>query len=315
MRNGFSLLLIALCLSLVVFSSGCTIEDIFGSTIPNVNVDVKETEETSDVLVIKSLEVYPQAPIYPGSEISLFVRIENKDDKKTIPYTVEIYDPSAFIVLDEESKSGVLLPLGTDLITFNLKAPDANITGNVEFTPTVSLRVVYALNTTTLYQIAVVDMEQIKLSQLTGKTLNIQTTKSIGSGPIKIDMDLIGSSEGSKFIIKGQSGMLNLKVINKGSGDLEGGKIKNHTLTLEGVNIDNELNITSLDKYFKKEDGKFKNNKDIMLIQRETSPLSFKISLGQGNIDIYKTYTLKAQVTYNYSLTGSISIPISSVIE
>lgn len=300
------LLLTAFLVSILVFSAGC-----IENQIPNVDVNKKEEVETADVLVIDEIKTVPEAPIYPGSNVELIISLKNKDERKSIHYTLDLFDPSIFTVVGPSKKTGRILPSGEEIITFNITVPSSEDM-KVKISPTVSFRVLYDLNTTTTYDIVIVNLDEIKNSQLADKTLSFEVNKVLGSGPIKIDMGLKGSS----FLISGQKGVLELKVTNKGFGSLEESKIKSGNLKLRVLSDEfrarggciestekNTFTVTNCDYG--------ENIADISMIGTETSPLLFLLKA--PNVDLYRTYTLKADVSYTYEIRGSKSITITPI--
>lgn len=310
-------IILPLLLIISVIASGCVddLSTIFGP--PEINVKEEVTEEISDILRIEEITAIPNE-VFPDGEVTLFIKLKNYDKRKSIRYDLTLYDPSIFSVQnDHDTVNGTIYPGGEDVVQFTLKAPSKDALGNVETTATVSFRVIYSSNTTTLYDIPVVNISEIKRSQLTGRKVEISISKSIGSGPIKIDMDTVGSTEDANYIIAGQSGFIEVRIKNKGSGDLVGGVIKPKKFQLEEVGKEKRLNITPGDKeLFNYTGEKIVNKKEIPLIEGESSKLLFKVNLKKGEeVGIHKTFRIKAFVNYNYELRGSQTIVVKPLLE
>ena len=223
MKLAESHAIILLFLILLVSSSLCIdIMNIGGIEFQNVQTTEKTEKKTSDVIVIKRVETIPKPPVLPDDSVELYITLANNDEQETIKGSVELFDYSIFIPLDATKKDFTLLPLAEKVIKFSLKAPSAEQIANVKVTPRVSFRVNYTFTGVTTYEIVVVNYEEIKKYQQAGKTLNLVTNKIIGSGPIKIDAELVGSD----FILAERSGTLKFTVRNEGTGDLKGNKIE-----------------------------------------------------------------------------------------
>ncbi|MCD6381937.1 MAG: hypothetical protein J7L43_03085 [Candidatus Aenigmarchaeota archaeon] len=297
MKKVIVLMLLAL---IIVASSGCV-----ENQIPELNVNKKEKVETADVLLIKDVKIVPEAPIFPDTTVELIITIQNIDDKKSIPYKVELFNPSIFTIEKSSGTSGELLPQGEKVIDFVLKVPKEK----VKITPTVNFRILYNFSTSTTYDVVVVNMAQIKQAQLAGKPVSFDIEKSIGSGPIKVDISLKGSS----YLIAGQKGVLSIVVQNKGSGFLKEGKIKKNKLKLTLINKGiNDIESTTKKFEIIKSGSTFSygyNKDDIEMMERSTSPILLKITA--PSVDLYKTYTFLANVSYTYEIRGSKEIPIT----
>ena len=223
MKLAESHAIILLFLILLVSSSLCIdIINISGIEFQNVQTTEKTEKKTSDVIVIQRVETIPKPPVLPDDSVELYITLANNDEQETIKGSVELFDYSIFIPLDATKKDFTLLPLAEKVIKFSLKAPSAEQIANVKVTPRVSFRVNYTFTGVTTYEIVVVNYEEIKKYQQAGKTLNLVTNKIIGSGPIKIDTELVGSD----FILAERSGTLKFTIRNEGTGDLKGNKIE-----------------------------------------------------------------------------------------
>ncbi len=291
---------------LLIAASGCVDQQI-----PGLNIEEKKVVEKPDVLTIESVKVVPESSVLPGSSVMMFITIKNKADK-SVNYVLDIFNPSFFSVTGY-IKSHEIAPQGEDVIVVNLTAPSKDEIGNVAVTTSINFRVLYNYSTTTMYDVAVVNMDEIKRSQLSGKPISITLNKHVGSGPVQIDMNLIGSTEGAKYILSGRSGVINLVIENRGSGDLKGNKIRNERLIIKPINYG--INLTNVSSFLKKSGNVLKNSKEIQLYkQGQSSPIQFKVE--SKNIhEPFKTYTIVATANYTYELRGSKSITITPTIE
>jgi len=245
MKLAESHAIILLFLILLVSSSLCIdIINISGIEFQNVQTTEKTEKKTSDVIVIQRVETIPKPPVLPDDSVELYITLANNDEQETIKGSVELFDYSIFIPQDATKKDFTLLPLAEKVIKFSLKAPSAEQIANVKVTPRVSFRVNYTFTGVTTYEIVVVNYEEIKKYQQAGKTLNLVTNKIIGSGPIKIDAELVGSD----FILAERSGTLKFTVRNEGTGDLKGNKIEKNKMQItfpKGIRVTSSLGVTT----------------------------------------------------------------------
>ena len=311
-RKTSSILLILLIVFLV---SGC-VEDFgdfgFNSDFEGVQTQEKTAEETADILVIQDITTIPKSPIPPDQDFELMFTIKNLDDHKTVKnIEINLFDPSIF----GESKTvniPSLLPLGQKIITFSLRTPSAEEIANVKVTPTVSFNVKYDFTGTTTYDVVVVDMKEIEKQQKAGKKITPTINKIIGSGPIKIYPELIGTD----IILAGKTGNIKFLIKNEGRGDLEENKIAPNKLTINFERlVDGGGDVTEVPDGFN-EGAISKNNEEIELYQGESSPLIFKVEASSGSElrgAPYKTFNIKADVDYTYELRGEMEITVEPI--
>jgi len=299
-------------ISIIIFTSGCIEGLNFGEIKPKENVE----KATADILVIQDIHTIPSSPIPAGSgpqEFELLFTIKNLDEQKTVKnIRVELFDYSVFKSENYEpdqcsrSSSCLLLPLGQKVITFSLKTPTASEIGHVKVTPKVSFKVNYDFDGTTTYDVVVINMEEIKKLQTAGKTPDLISNKIIGSGPIKVDAELMGDD---KLILAGKTGRIKFVVKNEGSGDLVGNNVEVGGLKItfpsgmtpeecpEGFNCVSEST----------------NTNKIQIYQKESSPLIFKIENIGDVPPIYKTFNVRTDVEYTYELRGSLDITVEPI--
>lgn len=299
-------ILILFSLVFVVFFSGCTTIQL-----PNLVVEEKKVEEATDILKIENIETIPKPPIFSGDSFTLYFIIRNSDKEKTIKdIKISVFDPSVFKIEKEEEKCTnatpcSLLPLDQKIIEFQLRAPKKEDIASVEITPKVSFKVGFSMEATTLYDVVVINLEELTRYQEGGKTLEVSRNKIISSGPMKIDVELINS----EAVIAGKRGKLKFLIKNSGSGYLVDNVIKKGSLTIDMSNFEVEHDMKDL---FSCSGGVCSNIDDIKIIGKESAPMLFTIK-APTNIELWKTFTIVAKMNYSYELRGNKDIKIIPV--
>lgn len=229
-RNMVPLFLIIL----VIFISGCSTQGI--------NYTEKEEKEIADVITIEKIEAFPVSPVYAGRDFKLYVTLKNNDKKRVVDYVLaEIYDASVFTVNGESSKAvGSMLPLGQSVVTFDLTAPDAERLANVETEGLISVRVKYLFESETTFDIVALNEDEITKHQQAGDSISVLSSKLIGSGPIRIYPEMVGSDR--SILIGTTKGSVAFTLKNEGTGFLEGGQIPKGWFSVE---FPQELSVSS----------------------------------------------------------------------
>ncbi|MBI2971281.1 MAG: hypothetical protein HYY37_02580 [Candidatus Aenigmarchaeota archaeon] len=225
---------IGVLLLAVIFIAGCSIPDISGGVI---KVDEKKKEEGfKDVLVIKDIDTLPKSPVLPSETgrnvaVALNFVIENKDDRKSATnIQAEIFDTGSFTVPTPSQTISFILPQEQRLIRFDMTSPSKDKIAGLKTQTNVNFRVLYNFSGSTLFNFAVVDLEEIKRLQREGQTVTVPYgIDPYGSGPIQVHIELLGT----KYAVNGYPTMVMVKVFNKGDrtrGTIVGSEIKPHKL-------------------------------------------------------------------------------------
>ncbi|MEM5813199.1 MAG: hypothetical protein QXU71_02470 [Candidatus Aenigmatarchaeota archaeon] len=294
---------IIISLTIVVFFSGCT-----RIQLPNLIVEEKKVEETSDILKIENIETIPKPPIFSSDSFTLYFTIRNSDSEKTIKdIKINIFDPSVFKIEKEGEKCTnampcSLLPLDQKIIEFQLKAPEREEIASVEITPKVSFKVSFSMEARTLYDVVVVNLEELTKYQQAGKTLEVSRNKILSSGPMKIDIELLNADA----VIAGKTGKLKFVIKNSGTGYLVDNVIKKGSLTIDMSNFEVEHDMKDL---FSCSGGICSNTDDIKIIGKESAPMLFTIK-APSNIELWKTFTIVTKMNYTYELRGNKDIKV-----
>ena len=233
-QNGSSMKKQAfVALLLVLLCSGCVeISSIFGNSIQGVNVNEKTQTERSDILLIQGVDTLPRSPLFAGQTFTLYFRIVNVDSVRTAKNVrVELIDSSIFVPVAGFSDCVLgceIPPMGEKQISADFTAPESD---QIAFTTTskrISFRVLYDTDSTTLYDVIVLDKNEVLRQQQAGKTLTINSNRIVGSGPVKVYPSLSGDN----FIMEGTSRSIMFTIRNEGSGMLEDNVIRKNRMSI-----------------------------------------------------------------------------------
>jgi len=332
-----ALLLLFLLLILTVYTSGCTVP---GTNIPIPGFGPEVIEETSDVVRIKSLNIYPQKAA-PNQQVRLVAYIENTG-KESIPQKgltstahikVELYDYCSGMFNDIEvtcpnEKSGTSkTDTGctiTKLLPKEIKEIDWKMTvSNIPLKTQCELKVYvqYPYKTTSITTVYFINQDEMQRQLEQGTFKSKESLISKGPGPIKAYLTLL---DDQPIPIKDGSGSstLSLNIENRGKGfphkvadgndgnsdkvDIKKGNVK---LTLpEG------FTLATKDKgdecAFK--DGKSGSNKkytlkeDVRLIKDKSSPLICPVKFNDLKVPKESTMRMTVEVEYEYEFRKSV---------
>ena len=218
-------LAILILVAVVVLASGCT------SSTP-VKADEKTKKEIADVVAIGDIRTLPSSPIYTGRTFRMYITVKNLDKEKTINnVNVEIFDPSIFRPASSSKYVGDILPLGEKVVDFDLTAPEASVIANVETESAINFRVTYDFESVATYDVIVVSEDEIEKQMKAGTSIYLLSNKIIGSGPLRIYPELLGSEKG--YMISGNSALLGITLKNEGSGIVQNNRVETGMLSVE----------------------------------------------------------------------------------
>jgi hypothetical protein len=244
----------ALLLVLVVFSSGCTIPvlniEIPGLDIPGFGPPV--TTDTSDILVIKSMEVVPDT-VDSGGTAQVVAYIQNVGDKPVgdaaNPVVVDLYDycqglytPTLLTCGTEESYTqdvtkcsiSQILPKQTVPIIWSICQNKATPVKVKTVCPTegVKMSVKYHYTTSSITTVSLIGLSEMQREMIERRYDTDNGYISLGQGPIKPVLTVEdkqpipvydikpGSSQTNTDVINART-VLKLQLQNKGSGQLD----------------------------------------------------------------------------------------------
>ncbi len=226
----YYILLIAL-----IFITGCTFLRGFGEDVIKINVKT-EKESPTEAIAIKNVETIPRSPVLPGQNVMLFFTIENRDNTKEAKNVmVELFNPASFMVVKDGTQDvGRILPGEQRQVQISLRAPSEQDIAGVKLETDLHFRVIYDFESSTIMQALIVNEAEILARQRQGQPVPLESNIIMGSGPVKVESNIIGVS----YILAGQpqGGIIVMKVVN--SGDKTKGDVKDGTISAGNLKIE-----------------------------------------------------------------------------
>ncbi len=305
--------------------SGCVnidLNDLFKTSAVNVHQQTIH-QGLADVLTINNIVTIPHSPIIPGSDVLLSFVLENKDTlKKARDVRVDLFDAPTFKNKNNElcnvvgcfpdgeecgiNKPCTILPGEQKPIKFYLKAPTQEEIVSIKTSPKLNFKVLYTFDSELNYLFPVITLDEIIKQQQAGQSPDLKITKSYSSGPIQIDVEMLGQN----YVLATEPAIFNFKIRNIGNGNLE-----NSVIEPEHLTIIFPLEFTLLEyptELFNCGHNICVNTKNIDVYKDESRmSLRFKVLLSNPQIaNPFKTFEIKANVLYTYELRQSLDITI-----
>jgi hypothetical protein len=346
-----------LIIALVAFSAGCTgLSGVFGGDVLVIKQNLIQQGQ-KDIVVIKDEVTIPKSPMLPGSSFIFSFLLENVDKSNNAKNVmVELFNaPTVKNDIENDQKRGqlcntgegdfvcrpdklgkddpcrtqnrcIMLPGEQMPINFYLKTPEKEEIVNIETKPTLDYRVLYDFESSSLYIMPSVDMDEIIKNQRSNDKVNIEITKSYGTGPVRIDMELFGT----KYILSGQPATFIFKLTNDGRGNVVGSQIEKGNFAVSiPVSLfdpeDGKLILPDGQEYEpdgQPTDGRFVcgtrdsyvvcENNDILQMYKDQTrgSLRFQITKTASLDQPFLSYELKSGVRYKYELRGTQEITV-----
>jgi hypothetical protein len=178
------------------------------------------------VITIEKTEAIPSSPLIAGSPFRLFITLKNNDKERTVnSIEAEIYDASVFTITGQNPIAvRSMLPQGEQVVAFNLTAPSAERLANVETDGVVRVKIKYYFQSSSAYDVIVVNQLEVEKAQQAGETINLVSNKLIGSGPVRVHPELMGST--NSVMLTGSNVSIGFVIKNEGQGLLEYSQIR-----------------------------------------------------------------------------------------
>ncbi len=308
MRN---LWLLTILIVALVFSSGCT-QDVW--KLLGFNLKKDNVVELNDILVVEDKNSFPASPVLPNSPVKLTYVIENKDPDKSVQSVgTDIFDACMFEVTAGGFSGETIFPRGSKYVKFELMAPTREEIGNIKHICDVKFYVDYDFSGNTLYDIVTINPEEIEQMQQAGKKVTLHVMKGLGSGPIKLDAQVLGVGEG---VIGGQEIPFEFIVSNRGKGILKDNIISSRDVHIffpkdmvgSCNNIDTENSAGSFSCGSSGADCECTNQESIEIFKGESSPIIFRVTTTIP--EKQRTHTVRANFDYTYELRDSHKIEV-----
>ncbi len=338
---------------LLVFTAGCTgLSGVFGGDILNIKQNLIQ-EGQKDIIVIKDVSTIPKSPMLPEQSFVLTMLLENVDKTEDATnVVVDLFNAPTVKSDKEESRGSVcnagsgsvclpdkckssengkcivettMLPGEQIPVNFYLKTPTEDEIVGIETKPALDYRVTYDFESSSLYIMPSVNLDEIIKNQRSNDKVNVQVTKSYGTGPVRIDMDLFGTP----YILSGQSATFIFKITNTGVGNVIGSQIDagnfevsipksligSGSLMLPGGGVFESGQYTQTTERFScsgDETYVTCTNADAIQMYKDQTRGSLRFEV-QGVADInqpFVSYDIRASVKYRYELRGTQEITV-----
>ncbi|HLD39224.1 MAG TPA: hypothetical protein VJB05_02850 [archaeon] len=225
----------------------------------------------------------------------------------------------------------IILPGEEKPITFTLMTPSSNDIKNIKTDTKLDFKATYEFDGSLNYIVSAISTDEIVKRQRSGDKANLFTTKSYGSGPVQIDVELQGAPyilSGSSPISTGQpETVMFFTIKNRGSGTLVNSQIDSDQMQiifppeLEVVNgkyseqfscTDNGQNTVCKNTGSVDSTGKKVSDGVIPLYRDQSrSSLRFTVKLKQPLNEPFRSFQITSTVTYNYELRNSVAMTIN----
>ncbi len=229
-------------------------------------------------------------------------------------------------------------------VTFNLRTPSETDIKSIKTDVKLNFKTVYSFKGSLNFMLPVVNMEEIVKRQRAGEKTDLTMTKSYSSGPVMIDAEIQGapyiiSNLGS--ISQNPESTIFFKIRNRGSGNIVNSQIENSMMTItfpqefyvvpeaaastagislsSGYFANDKFSCTSTtqgtvcrnDRIVQKATGK----DDLGLIplykDESRSNIGFKVRMKDPLLEPFRTFTITADVNYEYEIRSSVDITIN----
>ncbi|MBI4174446.1 MAG: hypothetical protein HY517_02275 [Candidatus Aenigmarchaeota archaeon] len=227
-----------------------------------------------------------------------------------------------FCLPDQCGPAGcVVLPGEEKPINFGMKTPTQEDIKNIKTQTRLDFKTTYNFDGSLNYIVPAVNADEITKRQRAGEKTNLFTTKSFGSGPVIVDVEL----QGAPYILDTYEAVMMFKIKNRGSGTLERSQIDSSSLQILFPPEFDVITAKSSEKFVCSPDpltggticvnNAKKDNQDLGTIplyrDESRSSLRFTVQLRQPMAEPFRSYPISAQVSYKYELRNSVDLTIN----
>lgn len=312
-------------LLLVVSISGCTQG---GGGLAGINLlqtGGQEKEAPNDVLAKKSSKIVPSPPIPASSQFTLTFYLENQMPSKEKLGQVQEAKDTQITLYDcgrckfKENNGWKekcfkeyfgseqdIFPGATKIIEWEFKAPSNENLGRMTGECPIRYKVEYGYDASTRADAIVASQRKIEQASRAGESIQVSPTESKGRGPIKIDVRF--ASNQPFRAEKGAPTKIPFSVIvkNKGSGEIAERKVQKNEINIEAPA--DKVNVTNC-KYPQTDTTPYAS-----FIGKETPPIMCELTVEDGaikdNAAVMKTFTIEADLNYNYTLNYKETVTV-----
>ena len=213
-----------------------------------------------------------------------------------------------------------------------MKTPRDSDIKNIRTQTKLDFKTTYDFQGALNYIVPAVNSDEIIKRQRAGEKTSLFTTKSFGSGPVIVDVEL----QGAPYILSASPGsfttnyeaVMMFKIKNRGSGTLENSQIDSGALRIifppefDVITADSKSSEKFTCPPHAEPDGSTrcinnarKNNQDLGAIplyrDESRSSLRFTVQLRQPMTEPFRSYPISATVSYKYELRNSVDLVIN----
>jgi len=295
---------LAALVALVLTVSGCTIPgtDIVIPGIPNI-FGPGTIDYTNDIIIIKGLQVTPQAKVKAGQTLTLYADIQNLQDPQLaesgkVPVSVELYDycTSLFEVEpSQQSGAEIIGTEGTKGFSFSMSPQEIKTVswrltprGDIKLTTPCELKVKvsYAHTTRTVTSVTFINPKELEGRIRRGEAWQVKGATTRGYGPVKAFVEV----ETQQPVPADESTPAQLSITIKNVGQ---GYVKNSEIPHDSFSIDPPDGLEWGEGGCDFPDG------PIQIIRKQSTPLFCSVR-PTGEVDVEQTYDIVATVGLDY---------------
>lgn len=216
-----------------------------------------------------------------------------------------------------------ILPGEEKPITFSLMTPSQNDIKNIKTDTKLNFKATYEFDGSLNYIVSAISTDEIVKRQRSGDKANLFTTKSHGSGPVQIDVEL----QGAPYMLSGVPSQISIgnqfdtvmffTIKNRGSGTLVNSQIDSGSMQIV---FPPELDVTPNEKFVCNNNvctntGKTQDGEDLGMIplyrDESRSSLRFTVRMLEPLNEPFRSLQITSTVNYNYELRNSVDLTIN----
>lgn len=213
-----------------------------------------------------------------------------------------------------------VLPGEEKPVNFQMKSPTETDIKGIKTQTKLDFKTTYEFEGVLTYIVPAVNSEEITKRQRAGEKTSLFTTKSYGSGPVQIDVEL----QGAPYMLNNFEAVMLFKIKNRGSGTLEGSQIDPDTMeiifppefdVIPGK-FSEKFSCTLLPDGSTRcvnDGGKLGPAEGAIPIYRDESrsSLRFSVRLREPLLEPFRSYQITSRVGYYYELRNSVDLTIN----
>lgn len=214
-----------------------------------------------------------------------------------------------------------ILPGEEKPINFVMKTPTEDDIKNIKTQTKLNFKTTYDFDGSLSYIVPAVNIDEIVKRQRAGEKTDLFTTKSHGSGPVQIDVEL----QGAPYMLSNFEAVLLFKIKNRGSGTLVKSQIDNGSMEIIFPPEFAVIPDKSSEKFTCYGDPRTggtrcvndakQGNEDLGVIplyrDESRSSLRFTVKLKDQLLEPFRSYQITSAVRYSYELRNSVDITVN----